>query len=68
MRIKPKCELHNVPLEGRLIVVPNTEVEVEPTMDAVPEGWTLDLSFMMCPHLQPENGCNQIWSYGIEDM
>lgn len=68
MKIKPKCELHNVLLEGRLVVVPNTLIEVGPTMEAVPEGWTLDTSFMMCPHLAPENSCNQVWSFGVEDL
>lgn len=66
MRIRPKCELHNVPLEGILVVVTNVEVELSPAMEAVAEGWTLDTSFMSCP-LQNEV-CNQVWSFGIEDM
>lgn len=68
MRIKPKCELHNRPLEGALAVVPNSDVPIDPEMDAVPEGWTLDTSFMYCPNYTEENNCNQVWSFGIEDM
>lgn len=68
MRIRPKCELHNVLLEGGLLVVPNTEVPIAPDMDAVPEGWTLDTSFMTCPSWNEDNPCNQVWSFGIEDL